>query len=113
MNYLMRPALYWSYHEILPVTVNNRPEKTYDIVGPVCESGDKFCTSRTLPEMQAGDLVMIKSAGAYGFSMASNYNTRPLPAEILVENGHADIIRPRQTYDDLIGPDRIPDWLQA
>jgi diaminopimelate decarboxylase len=73
-----------------------------DVVGPICESGDFFCQNRELPEIQAGDFIALMSAGAYGFAMASNYNSRPLPAEILVEGKTATVIRKRQTQDDLI-----------
>jgi diaminopimelate decarboxylase len=103
MNDLIRPALYQSYHEIVPV----REPKTIardsvDVVGPVCESGDFFAQERELPAMNEGDLVALMSAGAYGFAMASNYNSRPFPAEVLVEGDRASLIRRRQTMDDLV-----------
>lgn len=107
MNDLIRPAMYDSYHGIEPVASRNAPWTTYDVVGPVCETGDTFTMGRDLPEMKQGDVAVIKSAGAYGASMASNYNTRPLAPEILVENGKYRIIRPRQTYDDIIGRDVV------
>jgi diaminopimelate decarboxylase len=111
MNDLIRPAMYDSYHSIRPVVENkNAVIETYDVVGPVCETGDTFTKERTLPRMAQGDLCVIDSAGAYGASMASNYNTRPLIAEVFVNNGRFDVIRPRQTYEDIIGAERIPDW---
>src|ERR1041384_117440 len=103
MNDLIRPALYQSYHEILPVSepaTGNR--QSVDVVGPVCESGDFFAQDRKLPAMNEGDLVALMSAGAYGFAMASNYNSRPLPAEILVNGNTRSLIRRRQTIEDLV-----------
>ncbi len=111
MDNLIRPAMYGAYHGIEPVAEQNRARRTYDIVGPACESGDKFGI-RDLPEMKQGELCVIRSAGAYGMSMASNYNTRPMAAEVLVQNGQYSIIRARQTYEDLMGLDIIPDWIK-
>lgn len=111
MNDLIRPTLYDAWHGIESVANRDRPQKTYDIVGPVCETGDTFATDRVLPEMQEGDLAVIKSAGAYGFCMASNYNTRPLPAEVLVDGENYAVIRKRQTLQDILAQDTIPDWL--
>jgi len=103
MNDLIRPALYEGHHEIVPLTEPTSSELTkVDVVGPICESGDFFCQDRPLPDFQPGDAVALMSAGAYGFVMASNYNSRPLPAEILVEGGDATLIRKRQTLEDLI-----------
>lgn len=103
MNDLIRPALYQSYHEIVPVRQpNGLTTEAVDIVGPVCESGDFFAQNRALPELREGELAAVMSAGAYGFVMASNYNSRPLPAEVLVRDGEATLIRERQTYEDLI-----------
>jgi diaminopimelate decarboxylase len=103
MNDLIRPALYEGHHEIVPL---NEPASgarfTVDVVGPICESGDFFCQNRDLPEIQPGDIVALMSAGAYGFVMASNYNTRPLPAEVLVEGSTHTVIRKRQTLEDVI-----------
>jgi diaminopimelate decarboxylase len=112
MNDLVRPAMYEAFHEIWPVT-EPMDERTldYDVVGPICESGDTFATGRALPHTQAGDLVAFMTAGAYGASMASTYNLRPLVAEVLVKGDRHAVTRPRQTYEDLIGRDRIPDWL--
>jgi diaminopimelate decarboxylase len=112
MNDLMRPALYDSWHGIEPVAGRAAPLKTYDIAGPVCESSDIFARERAIPEMKAGDILAIRSAGAYGFCMSSNYNTRPRPVEILVSGDEASVIRPRETYEDLIGPERVPGWLK-
>ncbi|MEZ5813310.1 MAG: diaminopimelate decarboxylase [Alphaproteobacteria bacterium] len=111
MNDLIRPTLYEAYHGVEPVSGRNAEMRTYDIVGPICETGDTFATGRTLPEMKTGDMAVIRSAGAYGFCMASNYNTRPMPPEILVDGGHVALIRPRQSYEDLIDVESIPDWL--
>ena len=103
MNDLIRPALYQSYHEIVPVREPATAErKPVDVVGPVCESGDFFAQNRELPEMKEGDLVALMSAGAYGFAMASNYNSRPLPAEVLVQGDRFSLIRRRQTMEDLV-----------
>jgi diaminopimelate decarboxylase len=106
MNDLIRPALYQSYHEIVPVNQDRAQKSTAspartDIVGPVCESGDFFALDREMPEPREGDLLAIMSAGAYGFTMASNYNSRPLPAEALVRGDKVQLIRKRQTWEDL------------
>ncbi len=111
MNDLIRPTLYDAYHGIEAVQNRDRGLRTYDVVGPICETGDTFSQGRELPEMVRGDLAVIKSAGAYGFCMASNYNTRPLAAEILVDGARYSVIRPRQTYDDILGAETLPDWL--
>lgn len=103
MNDLIRPALYQSYHEIVPAREASASTlEQVDVVGPVCESGDFFAQERALPPVKAGDLLAIMSAGAYGFVMASTYNSRPLPAEVLVENGQARLVRARQTREDLV-----------
>lgn len=103
MNDLIRPALYEGHHEIVPLTEPKSAERVkMDVVGPICESGDFFCQDRPLPDFQPGEHIALMSAGAYGFVMASNYNSRPLPAEILVESTTATVIRKRQTLDDLI-----------
>jgi diaminopimelate decarboxylase len=113
MNDLIRPALYESYHEIVPV---REPEPgavrlAYDVVGPICETSDLFAAERALPELKAGDLVAILSAGAYGAVMASSYNARPLAPEVLVAGDEWGIVRARQDHDDLIAQDTIPVWL--
>jgi diaminopimelate decarboxylase len=102
MNDLIRPALYEGHHEIVPLTEPGPERVTVDVVGPICESGDFFCQNRELPDFQPGEVVALMSAGAYGFVMASNYNSRPLPAEILVDGAESKVIRTRQTLDDLI-----------
>jgi len=106
MNDLIRPALYRSYHEIVPVeepsTSRSKNTGKIDIVGPVCESGDFFALDREMPELHEDDLLAIMSAGAYGFVMASNYNSRPLPAEALVRGEKFALIRKRQTWEDLV-----------
>ena len=104
MNDLIRPALYHSFHEIVPVEEPGKSKNTekIDIVGPVCETGDFFALDREMPEVREGDLLAIMSVGAYGFVMASNYNSRPLPAEALVRGDKFALIRKRQTWEDLI-----------
>ena len=103
MNDLIRPALYEGHHEIVPLNEPASEERfKVDVVGPICESGDFFCQDRELPDFNPGDYIALMSAGAYGFAMASNYNSRPLPAEILVEGDTATIIRKRQTLEDII-----------
>jgi diaminopimelate decarboxylase len=103
MNDLIRPALYEGHHEIVPVVQPTSEQRAkVDVVGPICESGDFFCQDRELPDIQPGELIALMSSGAYGFVMASNYNSRPLPAEILVEGDTATVVRKRQTLEDLI-----------
>ena len=103
MNDLIRPALYQSYHEIVPVIEPNKSKaEKVDIVGPVCESGDFFALDREISQVQGGDLLAIMSAGAYGFVMASNYNSRPRPAEALVRGNKFALIRKRETWGDLV-----------
>jgi diaminopimelate decarboxylase len=108
MNDLIRPALYQSYHEIVPVSEPkaNSPRETVDVVGPVCESGDFFAQDRQMPAVNENDLLALMSAGAYGFVMASNYNSRLLPAEILVQGKEVSLVRRRQTFDDLVRGER-------
>ncbi|MGE3542911.1 MAG: diaminopimelate decarboxylase [Kofleriaceae bacterium] len=107
MNDLMRPALYGSFHPIRPVTNPERPTIKTDIVGPVCETGDFFARDRDLPELAQDELVWIGAAGAYGSTMASNYNTRPRAPEVLVQGGRYTVIRPRETYEQLIAGERL------
>lgn len=108
MNDLIRPALYQGHHEIAPLRQpGDEAREAVDIVGPVCESGDFFAQDRELPTMTKGDRIALLSAGAYGFVMASNYNSRPFPAEILVEGSEAKVIRKRQSYDDLISGESL------
>jgi diaminopimelate decarboxylase len=109
MNDLMRPSLYGAHHEIVPVALGPATGKlaTLDVVGPVCESGDFFARNRQMPAAEAGDLLAILDAGAYGMSLASNYNTRPRAAEILVDGTRSKIIRKRETIRDLMAPERM------
>ncbi|QSR84587.1 diaminopimelate decarboxylase [Methylacidimicrobium sp. B4] len=102
MNDLIRPALYGSFHQIVPLARREGELIEADVVGPVCESGDCFASSRRMPSVGAGDLLAIFSAGAYGFSMASQYNSRPRPAEVLVEGANHRLIRRRERYEDLV-----------
>jgi diaminopimelate decarboxylase len=113
MNDLIRPAMYDAYHGIEPVTETNRARKLYDVVGPCCESGDTFTKDREIAEMKQGDLCAIREAGAYGASFSLNYNSRPNAAEVMVKDGQYSIIRPRQTYEDILGRDIIPDWIAS
>ncbi|MCG7627024.1 diaminopimelate decarboxylase [Epibacterium sp. MM17-32] len=113
MNDLIRPAMYEAYHDIIPVvepTPGLEP-KPYDIVGPVCESGDTFAKQRQMPPLGAGDLVAFRSAGAYGAVMSSEYNSRPLIPEVLVHGDQFAVIRHRPTFDEMINRDTIPEWL--
>jgi diaminopimelate decarboxylase len=112
MNDLIRPAMYEAYHEIWPVDepAEGAAAATYDVVGPICESGDTFTTDREMAHVRPGDLVALMTAGAYGASMASTYNLRPLIAEVCVDGGRFAITRPRQTYDDLVNLDVSPGW---
>ena len=102
MNDLLRPALYHSHHEIIPLRRNETGTVVADIVGPVCESGDFLAHNREMPNVMPGDLLAVCTAGAYGFVQASNYNSRPRPAEVLVDGSEWRMIRARETYDDLI-----------
>jgi len=110
MNDLIRPAFYESYHEIVPVKQSrNRPIAT-DVVGGICETGDTFCKNRLIPRIEEGDLVAMLSAGAYGFVMAGTYNTRPLPAEVLVAGKKAAIVRKRQKVKDIWDGESVAPW---
>ena len=113
MNDLIRPAMYEAHHEIVPVKeAAPAAELTpYDIVGPVCESGDTFAKGRLMPPLKTGDLVAFRSAGAYGAVMASEYNTRPLVPEVLVKDDQFSVIRARPSFDEIINRDTIPEWL--
>ena len=106
MNDLIRPSLYQAYHEIVPVNVGSSSGEVVDVVGPVCETGDFFARDRALPSVEEGDLLAILDAGAYGMALASNYNTRPRPAEVLVDRKTATLIRRRETTADLLRPER-------
>ncbi|MBI1215962.1 MAG: diaminopimelate decarboxylase [Alphaproteobacteria bacterium] len=109
MNDLMRPALYGAYHAVLPCKKSSS-KTVYDVVGPVCETGDTFLTGERLPAMKPGDLVALMTGGAYGAVMSSNYNTRPQPAEVLVRGDGCALVRRRQTVEELMGHDIIPDF---
>jgi diaminopimelate decarboxylase len=112
MNDLVRPTLYDAHHEILPVhAAAERPQITADVVGPVCETGDYLALSRKMAEPSPGDLLAIMSAGAYGAVQAGTYNTRLLVPEVLVNGSQFAVVRPRGTYEELIGLDKIPAWL--
>jgi len=113
MNDLIRPSLYGAYHEIRPVyEVPNAKTRTVDVVGPVCESSDFLAKDRAMPEVKAGDLLAVMSAGAYGFTMASNYNSRPRVPEVLVKGGEMHVIRSREEYGDLVRGETIPEFLR-
>ena len=105
MNDLIRPSLYQAYHEIAPVLSRTGRKRKVDVVGPVCETGDFFARDRLLPELRAGDLIAVLDAGAYGMSLSSNYNSRPRPAEVLVEGDSARLIRRRESIEDLLSPE--------
>jgi diaminopimelate decarboxylase len=111
MNDLIRPTLYNSFHAVQPVKMTDSEMFETDLVGPICETGDFLAKDRKMPPFKPGDLIAIMSAGAYGFSMASNYNSRPRPAEVMVKGKLFSIIRARETYDDLISREVIPEFL--
>lgn len=110
MNDLLRPTLYEAHHEIDAVRPRGRQRMTADVVGPVCETGDTFAERRDLPLLEAGDLLVFRTAGAYGATMASTYNSRLLTPEVMVRGGEWALVRPRQTIEDLIALDRMPGW---
>jgi diaminopimelate decarboxylase len=112
MNDLIRPTLYEAWHDVVPVRAPRRDAATIrcDIVGPVCESGDYLAQNRDLPALSAGDLIMIRSAGAYGAVMASSYNSRPLAPEVMVDGTRFAIVRPRPSIDEMISAERLPPW---
>ena len=113
MNDLARPALYDAFHEIVPVRItdDNTENIYYDVVGPICETGDTFCTQRKLPRLAAGDLLAIRSAGAYGAGMASSYNTRALIPEVMIKGKDFSVVRRRMEVDELINLETFPAWL--
>jgi diaminopimelate decarboxylase len=113
MNDLVRPAMYEAHHEIWPVTqpLDGSNTQPYDVVGPICESGDTFATGRQLPQIHTGDLIAFMTAGAYGATMSSTYNSRLLIPEVLVDGAQHAVVRPRTTFDELIALDRVPSWL--
>ncbi len=111
MNDLIRPSLYDSYHHIQPVILKDRESFLADVVGPICESGDFLAKGRKIPRLNSGELVAVMSAGAYGFTMASNYNSRPKVPEVLVKDDRYYVIREREKYSDLIRSEEIPEFL--
>ena len=113
MNDLLRPSLYGSFHLIQPVVKKRRRKITADVVGPICESGDFLGKDRLLPRPEAGDLLAVMSAGAYGFSMSSNYNARPRMAEVLSEGKNFHVIRRRETYANLVAGEQVPEFLKG
>ncbi|MEM8885498.1 MAG: diaminopimelate decarboxylase [Planctomycetota bacterium] len=114
MNDLIRPSLYQAYHRIEPVAPREGEESEIDLVGPVCESGDFFAKDRPFPPVEPGDYVAVRSAGAYGFVMASNYNARPRAAEVLVDGDRFAVVRERESFDDLVrGEHAEPEWKSA
>ena len=112
MTELMRPTLYGAYHDIQPVITNSNIQDVWDVVGPVCETGDFLGSDRSLPEPQKGDLLAIFTCGAYGASLGSSYNTRLSAPEVLVDNEKFEIIRARPQYDDILALEKVPDWLK-
>ncbi|RPE77049.1 diaminopimelate decarboxylase [Vulcaniibacterium tengchongense] len=111
MNDLLRPALYEAWHDIVPLHAQARPPQRYDVVGPVCETGDTFARDRLLPRCEPGDLLLIAGAGAYGASMGSTYNSRPLPAEVLLDRGRYALVRRRQTFEEMVATEQLAqDW---
>jgi len=112
MNDLIRPSLYGSYHGIQPVKMGERQKVRADIVGPICETGDFFARDREVESFEPGELMAIMSSGAYGFSMASNYNSRPRVAEVMVKGDQHYVIRARESYEDLVRGELIPDFLE-
>ncbi|MEO5656878.1 MAG: diaminopimelate decarboxylase [Nitrospiria bacterium] len=113
MSDLIRPSLYEAYHEIRPVVRSPRPPRVVDVVGPICESGDFLAQDRELPSCEPGELLAVMSAGAYGFVMASRYNSRPFIPEVLVKGSRFMVIRARETYRDLVRGETIPSFLRA
>jgi diaminopimelate decarboxylase len=111
MNDLVRPSYYGSYHQILPVKEETREEIVADVVGPVCESSDFLAKGRKMPKVNPGELIAVMSAGAYGFSMSTNYNSRPRVAEVIVRDDQMFVIRRRENYEDLIRGEEIPEFL--
>lgn len=113
MNDLIRPTLYEAFHDIVPVkeAASGDPHLTVDVVGPVCETGDYLGQDRNLPRLSPGDLIAVRSAGAYGAVQAGTYNSRLLVPEVLVDGDRYHVVRPRQTYEELIALDSVPDWV--
>ncbi|MDH3258920.1 MAG: diaminopimelate decarboxylase, partial [Deltaproteobacteria bacterium] len=112
MNDLQRPSLYGSYHEIVPVKRGGRKTTVADVVGPICESGDFLAKEREMPMLKRGDLLGVFSAGAYGFAMSSNYNSRPRAVEVLVDGARYEIIRERESLKDIVRGENISSFLK-
>jgi diaminopimelate decarboxylase len=113
MNDLLRPSLYEAYHRILPLREDSgAPAELVDVVGPICESGDYLARARQLPVLESGDYLAIMSAGAYGFSMSSNYNSRVRPAEVMIKGARWELIHPRQELAELWARERVPSWME-
>ncbi|MBT5705297.1 diaminopimelate decarboxylase [Verrucomicrobia bacterium] len=112
MNDLIRPAFYEAYHDIVPLKKKGGAKISSDVVGPICESGDTFCKNRPLPRVKEGDYLALLSAGAYAFVMASNYNTRPMPPEVMVKGKQSTAVRERETPASLWAHEKIPSWLK-
>ena len=110
MNDLVRPAMYDAWHPIRPVTPRAETLQPFDIVGPVCETGDTFARDRLIPPVEPGDLLAVMVAGAYGFVMASRYNTRALPAEVMTRDGQFKVVRPRENIRDILAEETVPQW---
>ena len=113
MNDLVRPSLYNAYHDIVPVEQKKRKTKVVDLVGPICESGDFLAKDREVQGLKEGELVAVKSAGAYGYAMSSNYNSRRRVAEVLVRGDEFFIVRKRETLKDLVRGEKIPSFLEV
>ncbi|MCE5274174.1 MAG: diaminopimelate decarboxylase [Deltaproteobacteria bacterium] len=109
MSELIRPALYHAFHDIKPLSLKHGPTEKADVVGPICESSDFLAKDRDLPVLSRGDLIAVMSAGAYGFTMASNYNSRPKPPEVLVDGSRYSVVIRRQSYEDLVSGESIPE----
>jgi diaminopimelate decarboxylase len=108
----MRPSLYGAYHHILPVSKSRRGNFVADVVGPICESGDFLARDRELPRVKQGELLAVMSAGAYGYSMSSTYNSRPRVAEVMVNGEDFELVRERETYKDLVRGELVPGFLK-
>ena len=113
MNDLVRPSLYNAYHDIIPVEQKKRKTKVVDVVGPICESGDFLAKDRELAGLKEGEFVAVKSAGAYGYAMSSNYNSRRRAAEVLVRGDQFFVVRKRETFKDLVRGEKTPSFLEV
>jgi diaminopimelate decarboxylase len=114
MNDLLRPSHYEAHHGIEPVLPTHAASRTVDVVGPVCETGDFLALDRAMPDVPSGTLLAVRHAGAYGYVMSSNYNSRPIPAEVLVDGNRWAVVTARQTLDELVQHERLsPVWREA